>query len=115
MTRGAADREPAPLFSDAFALSTWLIEQLGTDGQVLSQRLCNASLDLLSSVTLALKGRDRELRIDEADETLCTLRIELRLAAAVGRLTEEQLLHVLEIADRIGRQLGGWQRSLDAP
>jgi hypothetical protein len=35
-----------------------------------------------------------------------------RLAASTGCLTEAQAIFALDAADRIGRQLGGWLRSL---
>lgn len=41
-----------------------------------------------------------------------TLRIQLRLAAARGYMSEEQLLYAIELMDTIGRQLGGWIRAL---
>jgi hypothetical protein len=39
--------------------------------------------------------------------------MHLRLAGAIGLLDEQQVLFALEYADRIGRQLGGWQRARD--
>ena len=41
------------------------------------------------------------------------LRVQLRLAGALGRLSERQLLFALESADGIGRQIGGWRRTLE--
>lgn len=51
----------------------------------------------------------RELYLEDADERLLVLRVHLRLAAAAGYLREEQILHSLTLADRVGRQLGGWK------
>lgn len=104
----------APLYVDAFALCEWLLRRLGSDNQVLSRAICTRALGLLEDVALALKDRSREARVDSADEQLITLRIQLRMAQATGLLDEPQLLHALEAADNIGRQLGGWRRRLGA-
>ena len=104
----------APLFSDSFALCDWLLGRLGRDGSVLAQTLCRSALDLLRHIVLALKGFERDVHLDMADRELTLLRVQLRLAASTDCLTESQLLHALGLADRIGRQLGGWMRSLEA-
>lgn len=104
----------APLFTDAFSLCEWLLRQLDRDSSVLARALCDSGLHLLAAVVLALKGRQREEQLAEADECLLILRMQLRLAGAIGLLGESQLLFALECADRIGRQIGGWQRSLDS-
>ena len=104
--------EPAPLYTDAFQLSAWLLQHLDSDPRVLARAICQRALRLLAMITLALKDRDRLASLDSADENLIVLRVELRLAAAIGVFTEDQLLHALGYADCIGRQLGGWQRSL---
>lgn len=102
---------PAPLYVDAFDLSRWLVERFGEKQEVLPQRICTSSLDLLEAVTLALKGRRRDESSERADECLICLRTLLRLAGSCGLLRDEQMLFALERADRIGRQLGGWMRS----
>lgn len=105
-------KSPAPVFVDAFALSEWLLGRLGDDGRVLPRAICAASLRLLDAVTLAVHGRDTPARVEEADERLIALRVQIRLAERTGVFTEAQALHALEIADRVGRQVGGWLRSL---
>ncbi len=104
----------APLYVDTSRLCAWLLERLGGCEDVLARRLCSTALDLLEHLTLALKNRGREERIDGADEDLIVLRVELRLAGNLDLLTERQVLFALELADGIGRQLGGWRRSLGA-
>lgn len=103
---------PAPLYADTFALCEWLVGRLGDDGRVLARTVCQTALRLLEAVALALKGRAREAHLDLADERLIALRVHLRLAGAAGYLSEEQMVHALAGADLIGRQLGGWRRSL---
>ena len=102
----------APLFVDALALGQWLVERFDAAGGPLEARLAALAFALLESLTLALKQRDREARIEEADELLIRLRALLRLAEACGRLNADQYGHVLERVDAIGRQLGAWKRSL---
>ena len=102
----------APLYVDAFDLCEWLLGRFGDDGRVLPRVLCEHALALLGAITLALKDRRREEQIEAADAYLIRLRTELRLAATLGYLSDAQLLHALERAEVIGRQLGGWLRSL---
>jgi hypothetical protein len=105
--------EPAPIFTDTFALCTWLLGRLGDDARVLARRSCETALALLDAVVLALKDRERARRLVQADDHLLRLRMYLRLAGATDLLSEDQMLHALEAADGIGRQLGGWQRHQD--
>ncbi len=108
----SASRPPAPLYVDAMALAEWLLRRLGGDDDELAQRICRTSFDLAEAVTLALKGRRRDEQLEQADELLLRLRVQLRLAEKTERLSERRSLHALERADGIGRQLGGWLRSL---
>lgn len=105
-------RPPAPLYVDTFALCEWLLGRFGDDSRTLPESLCRLGLTLLEAVTLALKGRRRDEHLEIADERLLALRVQLRLAAATGYLTDSQLMHALDRADVIGRQLGGWLRAL---
>lgn len=103
-------RKPAPIFADTFDLGVWLVRHFGDDP--LGRAICEESLGLLRAITLALRDRHREDQLDEADERLVSLRVQLRLAHAIGALDERQMLHALDLADRVGRQLGGWLRAL---
>ncbi len=103
----------APLFADAFALSEWLLRHVDGQTGVLARTLSQDALHVLDAVALALKGWSRPERLADADEHLILLRLHLRLAGATGLLAESQMLFALDCADRIGRQLGGWQRALD--
>jgi hypothetical protein len=104
----------APLYVDASRLCGWVLERVGGREDALARRLSATALDLLEHLTLALKNRSREERIESADEDLIALRVQLRLAGATGLLSEAQMLFALEQSDGIGRQLGGWRRSLGA-
>ena len=108
----AAGRGPAPLYADTLRLCHWLLERLGDDPGPLPRALCGNALALLEAVALALKGRRRDEQLELADERLIALRTQLRLAAELGHLDDRQEVHALEQADTIGRQLGGWLRSL---
>ena len=103
----------APIFTDTFALCEWLLQHFDQEQGVLAHTICNTALQLLEEITFALKDRRRDERLDEADERLIALRLHLRLAGAIGLFDEHQVLFALECADRIGRQLGGWQRARD--
>ncbi len=106
--------EPSPLYTDTFALCEWLLNHLDREPGVLAQTLCQTALTLLETIAFALKNRLRDERLDEADERLLALRLQLRLAGSTGLLTESQVLFALESANRIGRQIGGWQRVMDS-
>jgi hypothetical protein len=105
--------ERAPLYLDCFELAEWLLGRFDEQAGELPDSLCRVGLELLDAVTLALKDRDREMRLELADEALIRLRQRLRLANALDRLDEDAMLHALELCDGIGRQIGGWWRSLD--
>ncbi len=105
-------RGPAPLYVDTFALCEWLLGRFGEDSRVLPRAICAGALELLDAVVLALKSRRRDEQVEVADERLISLRTRLRLAASAGYLSESQMIHALERADVIGRQLGGWMRAL---
>ena len=103
----------APIFTDTFSLCQWLLHHFDRERSILARRLCDNAVVLLEIVTLALRDRLRDERLEQADERLIALRLHLRLASEIGLLNEQQLLFALDSADRIGRQLGGWQRALD--
>lgn len=105
-------RAPAPLYVDAFGLCEWLLGHFGDDARILPRAISQCGLALLEAITLALKGHQRDEQLERADECLIRLRTQLRLAGAMGYLSEAQMLHALERADAIGRQLGGWLRKL---
>jgi hypothetical protein len=102
----------APLFVDCLALAGWLVARFEAAPGPLGQRLTDTALELLETVTLALKDRAKEERVEQADELLIRLRALLRVAVEGGLLTTDQYQHVVERVDAIGRQLGGWLRSL---
>jgi len=103
----------APLYTDAYDLAAWLLGHLDQGADALSRDTCRVCLGLLDAVVLALKDRDRWERLDQADEALLRLRQRIRLAQDRGIFDERQALHALGLCDRIGRQIGGWQRSLE--
>jgi hypothetical protein len=103
----------APLYTDAYDLAAWLLGHLDRRGDALSRDTCRVCLLLLDAVVLALKNRDRWERLDQADEALLRLRQRIRLAEDRGIFDQRQALHALARCDRIGRQIGGWQRSLE--
>lgn len=104
----------APLYTDAFVLCDWILGHFDNAESVLEREICQTGLQLLEALTLALDGRRRELQLEIADERLIWLRTQLRLAEMRGYLNQPQLLHALKQCDSVGRQIGGWLRSLEA-
>jgi len=105
-------QDPAPIYADTFALTEWLLGRLDGSERLLGREICHDALRLTEAVVFALKGRSVGARLDEADERLIALRIKLRMAGSLGLLTDEQLLFAFQACDAIGRQLGGWLRSV---
>lgn len=106
---------PPPLYVDAHRLAREVLEAVGGSADPLPRRLAEDTLTLLDAVVLALKGFDPADRAERADEALVVLRAHLRLAVDLGIVPERRGVHLLEQADTIGRQLGGWRKRLDAP
>lgn len=101
----------APVYTATFDLAAWVLANLGRGPLAWDTgRLC---LALLDAVVLALKDRERWERLDAADENLLRLRQRLRLAQTTGLIDERQALHALGLCDDIGRQIGGWIKSLE--
>jgi len=112
--RGNSSRKPtpAPLLVDTAALCAWLLARLGDDTRELPRIICRRAWTLHESIVLALKNRRREHHVENADEALIALRAAVRMAREADYLTRDQLVHAMEHADKIGRQLGGWLRRL---
>lgn len=101
------------MFVDALALCRWVQERFQDDPRPLPRALCRGALELLDAVSLSLRNRRREEMLERADETLLVLRVHLRLAGELALLQERQVLFALDQADKVGRQIGGWIRSLE--
>ena len=104
-------RKPAPLYNDTAMLCDWVLDRLGDDFRALPFSICNRAIALHEEVAMALTGHRQEHHIDLADETLTRLRALLRIAARQSVLSDAQVIHALDRADSIGRQIGGWLRA----
>ncbi len=109
-----SDLRKAPLFTAAWDLNVWVLRRLGRDRAALPASICACSIQLLDTVVFALKDMERREQLGIADACLIRLRMRFRLAGETGLLEERQVLFLLRQADDIGRQLGGWLKSLDA-
>ncbi len=103
----------APLFTAAWDLSAWILKRWGSEPAVLPESLCREGLVLLDAVVYALKGIDRRDNLDAADLCLIRLRMRIRMAEETGLADGRQARFLLEQTDAIGRQLGGWMKTLD--
>ena len=102
----------APLYTDAYDLVVWLLNHLDERQDGLSRETCRTGLELLDHVVFALKTSERWEHLADADGALLKLRQRIRLIEGRGIFDERQALHALSLCERIGRQIGGWQRSL---
>jgi hypothetical protein len=103
-------KSSAPLFTDTYDLAAWLLGRLDADASRLAAEICRLALALLDVVTEALRQRDDPAALEEADDLLRRLRLRLRLAGEIQLLDERRMLHALERADLVGRQLGALMR-----
>lgn len=80
---------------------------------VLGRRIEEAALDVVDAVYLALVDpTQRPQRLGQADHALARLRTGLRLAQDLDALGERPAVALGQQLAEVGRQLGGWQRSL---
>ncbi len=104
------------LFARVFDLLDWLIPK--GEGfprpfrHTVTARMLGAALDLPEQLHLAQsrRGRSRQAALADADATLNTLRLYLRLAHRWRWLSDGQYEHVSRLVAEIGRLLGGWIR-----
>ena len=110
------DHHALPILRDAYALTLWITRHclrmqrglrhtLGERLQTAAQGLC-----LALSETRHVKRVDRPLA--RADRHLDELRLLLRMACDLNALSERQLSFAADQVGGIGRQVGGWRRSL---
>ncbi len=103
----------APIFTASWDLCAWLLKKARAQPHdMLARELAEEVLRLLDAVTLALKNIDRDNALLDADLILIRLRLRLRLAVETELFNDRQGQFALGQADDIGRQIGGWQKSL---
>ncbi len=104
----------APIFVRAYDLHSWLVGRLAEveAHPILQRTVLRHSEDLLDAVTLAVSRFDTDERLITADEHVALLRVHLRLACDKELLSDRQLLFANEALRDIGRQIGGWRKSL---
>ncbi len=108
-------KKAAPLFTRSYSFYSWLLdhfEKIEHYPQLKTTVLDNAN-KLMEAITLALQGYASQERVLAADEALALLRLHLRMAEDKKMLTEKQYRFVVETMDDIGKQIGGWQKSMN--
>ncbi|MBN2494268.1 MAG: diversity-generating retroelement protein Avd [Deltaproteobacteria bacterium] len=106
----------APLFTRTYDLVLWLSER--TESFPRSQRFGLAARIMaqahgaLESITLALRGFDREDNVERADAALALLWVYLRLACDRKLVRRRQLGFAIERIEELGRMVGGWKKRL---
>jgi hypothetical protein len=105
----------APIYRDTYSFCGVMLDELGMMGHQpeLRERLARGALRLLDRIVLAVEGIDRHDNLLDADAELRLLRTHLRLALDLVLLEEGVFLDLVEQADLIGRQLGGWLNKLE--
>jgi hypothetical protein len=105
---------PAPLYEQTLAFAAALEGALlGEDAHAgLAAALLQAVIALVDRIALAVAGIDRARNLAAADAALCTLRARIDLARRCGLWDDPLHLAAAEQTEAIGRQIGGWLRSL---
>jgi hypothetical protein len=104
------------IFSRVFDLLEWLVPKGEAFPRAfrhtVTARLLGAALDLPERLFEAQsrRGRHRREALGEADASLNTLRLYLRLAHRWRWLSDGQYEHVSRMVAEVGRLLGGWIR-----
>jgi hypothetical protein len=107
----------APLYVEAHDLARWIFERSNSwpAGNSFIPAICNASIDLVTSISLALtfvEGRVSYLR--QADEAIVRLRSLLRLAKDLALLSSAANRFAAGRLQVIGRMVGGWLKRLES-
>ena len=104
----------APLFTRGYTFFSWLLDHMakGRTHPFLRGEILRTGSTLIGGLTVALQGFDTHERVYEADEALALLRLHLRLAEEKRVLNLDQYVYAMESMDEIGRQLGGWRKSM---
>lgn len=103
----------APIFTASWDLCAWLLKKTRPHPHdVLARSLADSALRLLDNITLALRNIDRENALLDADIILVQLRLRVRMAEETNLFNAHQRQYAVEQLDDIGRQLGGWQKTL---
>jgi len=98
-----------------YALVRWLMARVEgfprTRRFVLGDRILNAALDVLESLTeAAYSGRKREA-LHRANLRLQSVRLLVRLAKDERHLSINQYEYAAREMTEVGRQIGGWMKS----
>lgn len=124
MTEPPKEREPraetggdgAVVVGKVYDLLLWLLPKVEKFPRSyrfsVGERMTEAGLDLLVSVTEAAYSRDKGALLRNTSRRLNVVRLLLRLAKDLRVLPEGPYRFATERADEIGRMLGGWLRSL---
>jgi hypothetical protein len=74
-------------------------------------RLVEVALDVMESLVEAAYKRDKDALLARASRGLVRARVLVRVARALGLVSEAQHLYFVTESDDIGRMLGGWMRA----
>ncbi len=118
--RSPAERsDPAVLIQKTYDLTLWIFQRVEKFPRslrfTLGDRVLAAALDLLQALTEARYSTDSRLNLlVRADQQANLLRVLLRLAADLRALPANSREFAAERLEEIGRQAGGWRKSVSA-
>lgn len=107
----------AQIFIDSYKTCQWLLQNipkaLTITDKMLTKRIVRKALVILEELTLAVQGYETLDHVMRADESVALIRVEIRLAMEQELLSVKQYQYLIEQYNCIGRQIGGWLKSLN--
>ena len=118
--RGPTPPRPEPVIvTRAYDLARWVLERTARFPRSyrfgLGEALQREVLAMQSALVTASFTRDRAAALRAASLAHTRVRVLIRLARDVQCLSTDQYLFVIEPLEEVGRMLGGWSRSEQAP
>lgn len=104
----------APLYTEAFDLSRWVMERTGSwPHEPLARLATRSACNLVTAVSLALTfPQGREQHLERADVGIVELRTLLRLAQSLALVSRGGLRFATARLATIGRMVGGWRKRM---
>ena len=108
----------SPIFTKTYDMVRWLIPQTiqfpRQQRFVLAGNVQQTALRLQEQLIAAAYADEPLPELRQADVTLATLRVYLRLCRDLQLLKFNQYEHGQRMVDEVGRLMGGWRKSVPA-
>ncbi|MCC5875575.1 MAG: diversity-generating retroelement protein Avd [Candidatus Sumerlaeia bacterium] len=103
--------------NDSYDLALWYLKATPkfqkSSRFTLGDRIERTALELVETAIRATYTRDKATTLDHMNELLDRLRLLTRMATDLRQLSPKQQEFTVKAINNIGKQVGGWRRSLD--